>query len=166
MSYINPIAAFALSSSLFAGVVAAPQPVVLISTFDMPSTVPINYFDVNASDEAVALYRSLRNDFSVSHTVFANWLGVKRRTMYNWLNDPSSSKQYGSQIERRLDNLKFLKDEMEPEHREYLQKIAFSPIYGDKAFGQLILDGASSAALTTLYDDNFSRFEDYRVSKS
>lgn len=165
MSYIKPVMAIALSACLVSGVQAEPRPMVLVKTSDMPASVPDteNTKEV-VKDKAVFMYHYLRENFSVSHTEFAKWLGVKRRTMYNWLNDPASSTRYGSEIERRLLNLKELSDEMEPEHRSLLHKIAFSPIYGEPEFGKLIEAGAAHPALESCYEDCFSLFEDYRSS--
>lgn len=167
MTYTRPVTAIALSAFLVAGVSSEPQPVVMVRVSDMPTSVPFNFdtVDVTRNDKAVALYHSLRKVFCVSHTEFAKWLGVKRRTMYNWINDPASATRYGEQIETRLLNLQGIKEEMEPEHLNLLHRIAFSPIYGDPRLGTLIINGASKAAIETLYEENFSLFEDYRLSK-
>ncbi len=166
MSYIKPVMAVAFSACLISGVHAQPQPMVLVKTSDMPASVPDadNTKEVG-NDKAVVIYHSLREAFSISHTEFAKWLGVKRRTMYNWLNDPASSTRYGIEIERRLLNLQKLSGEMEPEHRSILHKIAFSPIYGKPEFGEIIEAGAAYAALESYYDECFSLFEDYRLSQ-
>lgn len=166
MSYIKPVMAIAISAYLVSGVQSQPQPMVLVKTSDMPASVPkVENTKEVVNDKAVSTYHSLRENFSISHTEFAKWLGVKRRTMYNWLNDPASSTRYGSEIERRLLNLQKLSDEMEPEHRSILHKIAFSPIYGEPEFGKLIVTGAACAALESYYDECFSLFEDYRSSQ-
>lgn len=163
MSYSSPTIAIALSACMLSGpqVQAQPQPTVFVKISDMPATVPSDN-NVVSNDKAVALYHSLRESFSVSHTEFSKWLGVKRRTMYNWLRAPESSKVYGETIESRLNNLQKLINEMEPEHHSILQKIAFSPIYGNPELGRAIEAGASCAVLESYYDENFSLFEDYR----
>lgn len=152
--------------SLQGSPVPDPQPMVMVAKFNMPQELPSIISDVQTSqinkDQAVVMYHSIKNCFHLSNTTMAEWLGVKRRTLYNWLNHPEKSRQYGRQIEERLAALATLKDEMEPEHHKFLYKIAFSPIYGHPDFGITILEGASSAALTTWYDELFSHFESYR----
>ena len=82
------------------------------------------------------------------------------------MNEPERAKRYGFQIEERLVSLSELKDEMEPEHRSILFKIAFSPIYGDPKLGEAILTGASSDTLVEWYEKLFSQFESYRSMHS
>ena len=164
MNFEKPVIAFAVSTCILSSVYASePQPMVIVKKSDMPSTVSEKFEKENVNvDKGIVLYHELRESFGVSHTVFAKWLGVKRRTMYNWLNDPASSTRYGSEIEERLTNLKALKNEMEVEHLPLLHKIAYSPIYGNPSFGELIESGAPVTALEVLYDETFSLFEDYR----
>ena len=160
------IAVAALAVPAISVQVPAPKPVVLVAKWDMPQFIPGRIvekeLESNQAQSAVALYHQLRTEFSLSTTVMSEWLGVKRRTLYNWINNPSKSKQYGSQIEKRLAVLLILKNEMEPEHRAFLRKIAFSPIYGNPDFGGLILSGASDIALVEYYDELYSQFESYR----
>jgi DNA-binding XRE family transcriptional regulator len=150
------------------------EPAVVISQQAMPQFVPAELYEVGRPDEhgssevdveprgAVALYHQLKHDFGISHTEMGNWLGVKRRTLYNWMKDPERSKKYGPQIEERLAHLRDLRSEMEPEHRAILFKIAFSPIYGDSQFGAAIVEGANSETLVAWYDELYSQFESYR----
>jgi hypothetical protein len=169
MSYIKPFVAVAFTASLIANGSPDPKPVVLISTFDMPKSVPVEYskrVGAHDFDKAISLYHSLRNDFGISHTVFSAWLGVKRRTMYNWLNSPINSTKFGPEIEKRLGVLGQLRDLMEPEHRKLLFKIAYSPIHGNTEFGRLIHEGASLVVLESYYEDSFTLFEDYRLSNT
>lgn len=160
------VAVMALAAPVASIQAPAPQPVVLVTKMDMPQFLPVDVYEeerVQSNEEkSVVLFHHLKNEFELSHTAMSDWLGVKRRTLYNWLKEPLKSRQYGAQIESRLVALSNLKDEMEPEHRSALRKIAFSPIYGDKEFGQMILDGASDVVLIDFYDQLFSQFESYR----
>lgn len=150
---------------------ADPMPVLLVSAVEMPQEVPekdrINLaFDKNIVDTAVRLYHDLRIAFGLSNTVMGNWLGVKRRTLYNWLNNPEKARTFGPQIESRLIELGKLKSEIEPEHLKLVNKIAFSPIYGDKGFGEAILERCNSDELISWYDKLYSRFESYRSEQN
>ena len=152
------------------------QPVVVVDADAMPKFVPAEYLaaeeiavvekDAHAALSAVEIYHSLRGEFAISHKEMAGWLGLKRRTLYNWLNDPERSTKYGAQVEQRLSSLLELRNEMESEHYRFLYKIAFSPIYGEIKFGGAILSGASSEELVEWYDKLFSRFESYRAISS
>lgn len=157
---------FSALPSILGGHLPEPQPVVMVAKINMPQNVPqsslINESNEDSEVNVVSLYRSLKDNFHLSNTTMANWLGVKRRTLYNWLNCPEKSKQYGNQIEERLATLEKLRSEMEPEHHEFLYKIAFSPIYGNPEFGKMILSGAPETTLTYWYDELFSQFESYR----
>jgi len=148
----------------------APQPMVTITDFNMPKLVPTSAANdipnVEEKESAVSICHQLRNDFAISNTEMSKWLGVKRRTFYNWINEPEKSRQYGSQIEDRLATLLKLKDAMELEHHKVLHKIAFSPIYGDTEFGKMILNGASDIVLIDFYEQLFSQFESYRKLNS
>jgi len=152
-----------------------PNPVVMVSELSMPQFVPealsvasISIVEdaveepVSPQPSAVALYHQLRKEFDISHTEMGNWLGVKRRTLYNWMKEPERAKRYGPRIEERLVTLSALKEEMEPEHCSILFRIAFSPIYGDPQFGGAILAGSTSESLVGWYDKLFSQFESYR----
>lgn len=150
---------------------AEPQPVMLLSSLEMPQQVPqLAIVKQSESDfsvpEGVRLYHELRQSFDVSHTVMANWLGVKRRTLYNWMSQESKVSKLGAQIESRLIELNKFKSEVELEHVKLVNKIAFSPIYGDAAFGVDILNGCNSGVLIKWYDKLFSRFESYKVVQS
>jgi len=159
-------AAAAFAVCVAPALVAKPQPPVEIKEAEMPQFVEglLAQFKMESQESAraVAIYHDLRKSFKISHTTMGDWLGVKRRSLYNWMNDPESAIKYGKQIEYRLDALSKLMDDMEPEHLPLLQKVAFSPIYGDPKFGQSILDGKSSEQLMAWYDKLFSRFESYR----
>jgi len=150
------------------------QPVVVVDVNAMPQRVPAEYLaaeEMAAAEKnghatllsAVEIYHSLKSEFAISHKEMAGWLGLKRRTLYNWLNDPERSTKYGAQVEQRLSSLLELRNEMESEHYQLLYKIAFSPIYGETKFGGAILSGASSKELVEWYDKLFSRFESYRI---
>ena len=85
MNFEKPVLAFAVSACMLTSACASePQPMVIVKKSDMPSSVSesLEAQYVNM-DKGVVLYRELRESFDVSHTVFAKWLGVKRRTMYN-----------------------------------------------------------------------------------
>lgn len=147
---------------------AEPQPVMLVSSLEMPQQVPLqSTIDESgpnfSSSEAVMFYHELRQSFGISNTVMANWLGVKRRTLYNWLSQESKVSKLGEQIEYRLIELNKFKSELEPEHVVFVNKIAFSPIYGDSDFGQTIINGGSSEELLKWYDKLFSKFEFYKT---
>lgn len=146
-----------------------PQPAVVIRAAEMPQIVPSNLSQIFLQNEffdpgVIALYHELRKDFAISHTKMAQWLGVKRRTLYNWLDAPEKATKSGPTIESRLLNLTMLRNEMEQEHYSILNKIAFSPIHGDPSFGTHLIEGASSTILIDHYDTQFSRFESYRRS--
>jgi len=164
------VCAMALVTPLAVIQAPTPQPMVTIANFNMPQFVPTsadNYISNVAKEEnAVSICHQLKNDFSISNTEMSKWLGVKRRTFYNWIKEPEKSRQYGSQIENRLATLLKLKDAMELEHHNVLHKIAFSPIYGDAEFGKMILNGASDIVLIDFYEQLFSQFESYRKLNS
>ncbi len=148
------------------------NPVVMVEADNMPQVVPDSYHIMLSSEaiinipavepSAVALYHQLRREFEISHTEMSNWLGVKRRSLYNWMKEPVKATKLGPQIEERLATLSALREEMEPEHRPILFKIAFSPIYGDPKLGEAILAGTHSKTLTEWYEKLFSQFESYR----
>ncbi len=161
------------------------HPVVMVSERSMPQLVPKEYYAVEldggnnnafvnariqqteiVEPSAIAIYHQLRQEFEISHTEMGNWLGVKRRTLYNWMKEPEKAKKFGLQIEERLVSLSALKEEMEPEHRPILFKIAFSPIYGDPNLGDAILTGVDSKTLIEWYEKLFSQFESYRSMHS
>ncbi len=155
----------------FAYASAEPAPVILVSPLQMPKEVPVQgvvelYQHEVAELDAVRLYHELRESFGVSHTVMADWLGVKRRTLYNWMNQSSKDSRYGDQIESRLYQLGMFRNEIESEHVKLVKKIAFSPIYGDPEFGVAIVKGADSSELLKWYDKLFSRFESYKSVKN
>ncbi|MBG5950860.1 MULTISPECIES: hypothetical protein [Proteus] len=135
-------------------------PIVLIYHNDLPQYVSEgNEVRVNKENTAsIALYHKLKDKFGLSHTQFSSWLGLKRRSLYNWLNEPDSSRNRES-IEIRLSNLNFLMNEMDQEHRHLLYKIAFSPIDGDPALGEALLNGASKDELCVWYDKLYEKFE-------
>lgn len=180
MHLAKPITALAvpiIASLVGQHYVEPAQPVVMVKSIEMPQAVPKEYarlyWEATATEEspgalvsAVEIYHSLRSDFSVSHTEMSGWLGVKRRTLYNWLNEPERSTNYGPKIELRLSSLLKLHDEMEPEHYRFLQKIAFSPIYGNPKFGEDILAGSSGESLSKWYEKLFSQFESYQAVSS
>lgn len=143
--------------------ISMPMPAVEVDqTYDMPQYIighPPLDDSLNSTEQAVALYHHLRTSFEITNKTMANWLGVKRRSLYNWLNTPESALKYGAQIEQRLYQLEALNKDMEPEHCSLITKIAFSPIYGDPRFGDAILSGASSKKLLEWYDNLYSRFE-------
>ncbi|RLA02444.1 MAG: hypothetical protein DRQ47_06790 [Gammaproteobacteria bacterium] len=160
------------SAALFAVWVASnvvvdqqPLPAVQITDDEMPQFVKEYTNETEEhqmSAKAVAIYHDLRKSFGVSHVKMGSWLGVKRRSLYNWMNEPEKAKKYGEQIEYRLAALVELKEDMESEHLLLLEKIAFSPIYGDPKFGESILEGRTGIELKAWYDKLFSQFESYR----
>lgn len=158
-------AVLALTVANGTGYSQQPHPVVLVSSFDMPKQVlpEENPLDI-VKQEAISTkaYHELREEFTLSHSEFSRWLGVKRRTLYNWLNAPEKSTKLGYEIERRLANLLILKEDMEQEHYRYLHKVAFSPIFGNPGFGEAILSGESSDAMKLWYGELFSNFEALR----
>lgn len=154
-----------------------PQATLQISSLSMPQDVPDDYRLANSVPEAgeqdsgdardaLNVYTYLKQEFSISHTEMSSWLGVKRRTLYNWFNNPERASKLGPQIEQRLASLQELSAQMEPEHRVFLHKIAFSPIYGKPQFGEMLLAGATSQELVRWYGELFSQFESYRKISS
>ncbi|UPW18575.1 hypothetical protein M0C34_20560 [Agarivorans sp. TSD2052] len=138
-----------------------PEPVVFIQDYDLPQFVleATNDQSANTGEHAsVALYQELKDEFQLSHTQFASWLGLKRRSLYNWINDPSSSRSEAA-VEARLVNLNALMMDMDKEHRPLLHKVAFSPIDGDPAFGEALLNGASKEKLFSWYDELYDKFD-------
>ncbi|EGQ9938785.1 hypothetical protein [Vibrio vulnificus] len=141
--------------------VQQPEPVVFIQDYDLPQFVLEAASDQSANTgkhASVALYQELKDEFQLSHTQFASWLGLKRRSLYNWINDPSSSRSEAA-IEARLVNLNALMMDMDKEHRPLLHKVAFSPIDGDPAFGEALLNGASKKELLSWYDELYEKFD-------
>ena len=172
MAFVKPINNVAATAFVMAIMPVAygssePKPVMLLTSHEMLQVVPKQ--DVITLDqgkdsvfEAVKLYHELRKSFNISHTTMAGWLGVKRRTLYNWLNQSTKTSRHGEQIESRLFQLNKLRDVIEPEHVQLVNKIAFSPIYGDTEFGDAIINGCDSNELLKWYDKLFSRFESYK----
>jgi len=143
-----------------------PKPAYVLHPYFMPAAPDCDTRSVSQKpciNEAACLYRELKEDFNVSVTTLASWLGVKRRTLYNWLKKPEVCHSSGM-IEGRLVNLKNLRNQMEVEHLEFLYKISESPIYGDPKLGELLKRGASDIALVEFYDDLFGQFESYKES--
>ncbi|HBH7908696.1 TPA: hypothetical protein NJ380_003963 [Vibrio parahaemolyticus] len=142
--------------------VQQPEPIVYIQDFELPQFVSeaANDEQVTQAEQhsSVALYHQLKSELNVSHTEFASWLGLKRRSLYNWINDPSSSRNEAA-IEARLVNLSALIKDMDKEHRPLLHKLAFSPIDGDPAFGEALLNGASKEELLSWYDELYEKFD-------
>ena len=170
---MNPIASASLYATMPFALLAGqdlpehPKPVVIVQQAEMPQFVLESYISspsetTQTPSEAVPLYHSIRRSFSISQTEMSKWLGVKRRTLYNWLKSPESATRFGPIIEKRLSSLNTLRNEMEPEHRSLIFKIAFSPIYGEPRFGNAILEGSSGEELVNEYDKLFSKFEAYR----
>ncbi|MEH0093626.1 hypothetical protein V6235_11500 [Vibrio metschnikovii] len=163
---IRQVAPQVLSVCLLAATPSAyaiqqPEPVVFIQDYDLPQFVleATNDQSANTGEHAsVALYQTLKDEFQLSHTQFASWLGLKRRSLYNWINDPSSSRSEAA-VEARLVNLNALMMDMDKEHRPLLHKVAFSPIDGDPAFGEALLNGASKEELFSWYDELYERFD-------
>jgi hypothetical protein len=144
-------------------VMKAPLPTATIYSFQMPQRVVEEPLTVEIDGNvAVATYHEIKRSFCFSTKAMSDFLGVKRRSMYNWLSDPDRASIVGPQIEARLANLKVLQEDMEPEHYPLLSKMAFSPILGDKRFGEALLAGASSSELVEWYDRLYSKFESYR----
>ncbi len=144
---------------------AEPLPYVEIKEVEMPQYIDVSLMQFDNtldSSKAIALYHQLRKSFELSNKTMGIWLGVKRRSLYNWMNEPESAIKYGKQIEYRLVSLAMLADDMEPVHLPLLGKIAFSPIYGDPLFGESIINGKSSDQLLEWYDKLFPQFESYR----
>ncbi len=171
MNLIKPSMQFAATAAITIAMIPAsvinaePQPVVILTHHDMPKMVPeqdIFNHDVSTYD-AVKLYHELRESFGISHTTMGNWLGVKRRTLYNWMNQTSKVSKLGEQIEARLSQLDNFRTEIEPEHIRLVNKIAYSPIYGNPEFGMSIINGDTSTELLRWYDRLFSRFESYKI---
>ncbi len=160
------VAVMALAAPVASIQAPAPQPVVLVTKMDMPQFLSMGAANIERvqenAEQAVVLFHQLKKDFALSHTAMSEWLGVKKRTLYNWLNEPLKTRQYSNQIESRLVTLSNLRNEMEPEHRNILRKVAFSPIYGNKEFGKMIIGGAADVVLIDFYDQLFSQFESYR----
>ena len=172
MSFVKPVSNVTVTALVMAIMPSAyahpePKPVMLLTSHEMPQVVPcqdaiaLNQGSDSAY-EAVKIYHDLRKSFNISHTTMAGWLGVKRRTLYNWMNQSTKFSRYGSQIESRLFQLNKLRDAIEPEHVKLVNKIAFSPIYGDPEFGTAIVNGYDSSELLKWYDKLFSRFESYK----
>ena len=132
---------------------------VQIRSYEMPSSPQEN--EHQQEFDVVNIYSFLKKEFNVSNTKMAEWLGMKRRSLYNWLKNPDSSTR-NLAIENRLKALNDLAQEMEPEHRAYLEKISTSPIYGDPNFSADILSGQDAQKLKAWYDRLFDNFESYR----
>lgn len=140
-----------------------PAPTLAIFAYQMPQQVIEETVISEVSEHsAVATYHEIKQKFAVSNKAMSEFLGVKRRSMYNWLSDPDRASKVGPEIEERLTHLKSLLDDMEPEHHQLLSKIAFSPILGDKQFGEALLDGKSGTELIKWYDRLYSKFETYK----
>ena len=118
---------------------------------------------MNVMFEVVHQYYQLKSDFEISNKTMADWLGVKPRTLYSWVDQPRNVSAKNTQIESRLSELVKFKSEIEKEHVSLVYKIAFSPIFGEPQFGQDILDGQSSEVLIKWYEAIFSKFEAYRA---
>ena len=159
------LTAIALTASVALSPAHQPGQPVSISKRDMPKIVPLNYQKLSekqiAANSSVALYHELKGIFGISHTKMSCWLGVKRRSLYNWLDNPQKSTVCGPMIEERLSSLSKLRSEMEPDHTALLHKIAFSPIHGDPSLGEALMAGASAKELIQRYDRLFSQFEAY-----
>lgn len=140
-----------------------PQFPLLIRSIDLPQYVEQKQQNITneRTNETVCLYHNLKEKLNISHTEFGKWLGLKRRSLYNWIDNPESSSK-SEEIEERLVNLSKLVKQMEPEHMGLTYKIAFSPLYGDKGFGVSILNGSSDEVLLEWYDQLFDKFEAYR----
>lgn len=169
MNFVKPVTVTALAIAMIPGVYvnANPMPALMLTSSEMPQVVPqLDTGRQSHEDDtvyaAVKLYHELRKSFKISHTTMAGWLGVKRRTLYNWMNHSTKTSRYGEQIESRLYQLRKFRDNIEPEHIQLVNKIAFSPIYGAPEFGVAILDGCDSKELSKWYDKLFSRFESYK----
>lgn len=158
------ITALSASGALADHHLKEPVPALMIFSEDLPQEVQKdNRTEINQPETAESLYHKTRKELDLSHSTMALWLGLKRRSLYNWLKSPNSSTKQ-QEVEERLYNLSLLIRDMEPEHIKLTNKIAFSPIYGDKKFGEAILKGASHETLIDWYDNLFDRFEAYRKS--
>ncbi|WP_419239071.1 hypothetical protein ACN08L_23295 [Photobacterium leiognathi subsp. mandapamensis] len=140
-----------------------PQPVVVIQDSELPQYVSFESQETEATEvqaerASLSLYKTLKEELNVSHTTLAPWIGLKRRSMYNWFEDPSSTRN-ADEVEQRLSNLAALVRDMEPEHKPLLHKVAFSPIDGDPRFGQALVDGASKEELMHWYDMLYDKFD-------
>lgn len=161
---VKQVGATMLVMAMMPNVHANIEPVMMLTSIEMPQEVPVNLIKgKKAVYEAVVLYHELRNSFGISHTTMAVWLGVKRRTLYNWMNQPVKSLRYGEQIEDRLFQLNKFKSKIEPEHVKLVNKIAFSPIYGNPSFGDALINKCDSDELLMWYDKLFSRFDSYQL---
>lgn len=156
-----------LSVCLMAGTPLAcqavePQPVVSIYDYQLPQFVfSDEQTDTTAPStkpKSIELYQLLRSELNLSNTQLASFLGLKRRSLYNWLNDPNSSRKSES-IELRLSNLKALYDDMDKEHHHLLYKVAFSPIDGNPMFGEALMKGANKDELLSWYDALYEQFD-------
>lgn len=156
--------AAAMSVCLAAPVQETVQPMVLVTENDVPQIFALSFdADIAQPDKhPISIYHRLKEDFDISHSEFAKWLGTKRRTFYNWKNEPEKASHTAPEIERRLATLKALRDGMEPEHHAFLYKVAFSSIFGNPAFGKAILEGADQESLLQHYDSSFTKFEAMR----
>jgi len=136
-----------------------PEPVVMIHDYQLPQFVSDIYFEQKENTaKSIALYHQLRKGFNLSHTQLASFLGLKRRSLYNWLDEPSSSRK-NKIVELRLSNLSALHNEMDVEHKALLSKIAFSPIDGEPKFGEALIKGASTDELISWYDELYEKFD-------
>lgn len=150
-----------LLSSPMATAASAPKPVVVIQDSEIPQFVIAESHEAESAGAervSLALYKQLKSEFNVSHTVFAPWLGLKRRSLYNWFEDPSSTRN-AEEVEQRLTNLAALAEDMDPEHKAFLHKVAFSPIDGDPRFGQALVEGATKEELMHWYDMLYDKFD-------
>ena len=131
-----------------------PTAMVMILDHQMPKFVngELPFFNNDYHQhKSIAIYHKLKTEFGLSHTQLAAWLGLKRRSLYNWLDDPDSSRK-NKEIEYRLSNLDALSIDMDNEHKPLLFKIAFSPIDGDIKFGEALIRGASKGELLSFYN--------------
>jgi hypothetical protein len=110
----------------------------------------------------LSLYYELKKSFGVSHKTMALWLDVNQSELNSWINNSINLTEHTKQIKYRLNELEKLSCAMEPEHKVLVNKIAFSPIYGEPKFGDSILKGKSGESFIEWYEILFSQFESYR----
>ncbi len=156
------LAACMAISSPQSNMLVEPEPVMIILDSELPQ-----YLNDSELEQLIrpvqklaskAMYDELRQQFNLSHTKLAELLGLKHRSLYNWFKVPQSIRNY-EQVEKRLLSLNALKDEMEPEHRPFIYKIAFSPIDGNPRFGETLLSGADQKSLIHWYDMLYDKFD-------
>lgn len=178
MRHAIPLTFVALLSSTPVSFGGLPTAVDLIASNQMLVSTPTTEFfkkDVQESEvyqsaatkkeikHVVSQFYNLKDNLLISNSIFAEWLGIKPRTLYNWLKAPAQTRN-SEEISRRLTNIQSLYDDMDVEHRSILYKLAFSKTFGNLALGEALKNGALASELLKLYDESYDAFDWYSKS--